>query len=578
MSKNKIKLTSAENKLKEKQARNLGPNRSSSFSNLNKTEKKDSRNNNVAKLTTVKETLKVRSKSEVFIGRSQTVISKKDSEISSFNIMMQKLKGSLTISPSVKDDLKGNLKGVAHKAAKPQVKSLCLVGGAATLAATWEILMTQPSKLKDVQVVIISSPMWVEGINEQLWANQPWGQPKRYLPRAMRSIAEGLFPDYPDTEPLTFKMIKDVIVKLREVLKEAGIQVIEEEVESVNECRDGLRIKINGVDKVIIPHHDYHVVHSGRKLCDIPGIKLNHFGNAYKKSAEELAESPMAMVASGLSAFWAIRDFKDKTNVIHIIPKGDRELPMHNFDCVLRLEEAEFFASKDEDRVLIRGLCIKNNKMMTWDVRKSEIYSAKGFELSDVVQISKDKVTLVDTSPKSEDIYNYYDLKGEKYICTNDMRGTLLPPGNLASNCRAVLSAVSKIIDDHGDLILGDGQAVTSFEVWKEATLSKARKLGITIHENFYSTVFNQIKSIMSQGFPDDDQLWEVIKRLYNRGVTVNGLLEPVKQPIAVNKNGVSITQSQFETLFKKPTQLVVVKEAKKDKQEAEENNVKFEL
>ncbi|MGQ3889281.1 hypothetical protein ACQUW5_09645 [Legionella sp. CNM-1927-20] len=536
------------------------------------------------RLFTVKEPIGRGSRLTSVAEQRQTLTIKKDYVKGSFEMMLQQFKSNLSISASLsfytplkKVEVESKIESKVEQP-QPQVKALCLFGGVATLAAIWENLMVQPYKLKGTQVVIISSPMWIENINEQLWANRPWGQSKRYLPRAMRCVADDLFPDYPDDELLNFRMIKDIITKLRELLKEAGVQIIEDEVEAVKESKDGLSIVVNGEEKLIIPHHDYHVIHSGKKLIEIPGIKLNHFGNAYKKSEKELAESPMAIVASGLSAIWAIQDFKGKTNLIHIIPKGDRELPMENFDCVLRLEDAEFFAADDEDRLIIRGLCIKNNKIMTWDVRKDVIYSARGFELSDVIQVSQTKTTIVNTAAKSKDLCNLYDLRGEKRFYANDMRGTLIPPGNLASTCRGILCAVSKVMNDNSDLILGDGQAVTSFEAWKEATLNKAKKHGVMIHDDFYKVVFDQIKSITTYFLPHDDQLWEVIKRLFNKGILIDGLLGPIKQPVAVNCHGKPISLTQFEIIFRKPVQLVVVNEAQKPKEEAKCEGIKFQM
>ncbi|WP_131782147.1 hypothetical protein [Legionella gresilensis] len=513
--------------------------------------------------------------------QQQTI--KRDDLKGPWKMKVEQFKPNLSISASIsffsslkEVEVKSKIETKAEQI-QPQVKALCLFGGAATLAAIWEVLMVQPYKLKGTEVVIVSSPMWIEGINEQLWANQPWGQPKRYLPKAMRYVAGELFPDHGEDKPLTFKMVKDVVIKLRELLKEAGVKIIEEEVEAIKESKDGLTITKNGTEQVIIPHHDYHVIHSGKKLIEIPGIKLQHFGNAYKKSAEELAQSPMAIVASGLNAIWATRDFKGKTNLIYIIPKGDRILPMDHFDCVLRLEEAEFFTTDDEDRIIIRGLCIKNNKVMTWDVHKDVIYSAKGFELSDVVEVNETKITIVDTAAKPHDLYSLYDLKGEKRLHTNDMRGTLVPPGNLASNCRSILSAVGKVMNDNSDLILGDGQAITSFEAWKEATFNKAKKQGVSVHEDFYKLVFNQIKSVTTHFLPHDDQLWEVMKRLFNKGILVDGLLKPIKQPVAVNCNGEPISLTQFEIIFRKPVQLVVVNKSEKPK-ETECEGIDFKM
>lgn len=424
-------------------------------------------------------------------------------------------------------------------------EAVCFLGGDSMYETVLQLYDNNP-EMEKKDVTIISSSSWLKNIHRD-WDDQPWGQTKNYLLKYSSLIAKELYPSYPEDKPLKYKMMLDIHRGKEELLKEKHVKIIDNHIDYIVEEKNGLYMVVGKNKQLLVPHNNFYFVHAGREPIGIDECAVQHFGAIYSRGKQDLKGVPLVVVGSGLNLKWAIRDFPERP-IIHVILQGDRSLPeLHEFlDASLYL--ANSVIENEEDGTLtIRGQDLKSGKNIVRYVPATEVYSALGFELNkNRVKIDENKVIYIDVAPSVKDINNYSNLKGERSLQTKDMRGTLVPDGNLTLNSLKMFHQLGTKYP------LNDAKSVIFMEGWKNAVIQNAKNASITIEPRFFDNLKEVIKHSFSDILPSEEQVWQVIKIIYNKGVS-SDLFYGVTKPVARDSNGHGVVWNDFKAMILNP-------------------------
>ena len=429
------------------------------------------------------------------------------------------------------------------------------------------LFLREKTHLDPKDIVIVSSPTWLEQSHAD-WDSTQWGQSSRYLTPCMKRIAKTLFPTYPEADLLTYGMMKEILKAQRALLVDAGMTLIEDKVDNIVLSEKGLSVHSTAIDapstRVLTSHDSVHIFTAARCEQSTLGLhglqtQARSYGVAYSMSKKE-AESnePMVILGSGVNLSWAARDFPNR-QIIHLIPKGDRERPdlAGSLYTSIRMDEAEF-SLYSSGALTISGVDLNSNKEMQLRVSKSQIFSSMGFFLNKaLVKAAPEKLTLINTEASPKAIIECSNFSGEKHIKTTDMRGTVLPQGNLSMAYHQILGSITKLTD----YPVTDVFAVMFIEGWQKAIVQKAMDVGIHINSKFFPTVHDLLKHSVTHGIPRDDQLWQVISNTFTKGISPESPdQKPI--PVAINKEGDPLTWIQFKQLIEATSTIEASKSA----------------
>ncbi|WP_133129047.1 hypothetical protein [Legionella nagasakiensis] len=466
-------------------------------------------------------------------------------------------RGPVIVEPRVKH------RNVAYtddmdKSEEVRPKYKIMIGGIATQA----MLLKQAEKYPEIceTTTVVSTPSWLLKLHPD-WFMQPWGQSMNYLPEVSRRIVKHFFSKFPENSLMNFEMMAKVEEEQRRQLRERGFHLIEDPVDRIEATSKGAIIHWGDMIERVGTDEDYEIVHTGRVPIGPEGIPVQHFGDAYSVSKKE-SNIPRIIVGSGLNAYWACRDFSNLGPIVHLIPPGDRVLPdlkgvLH---AAVQLEESQIDPLPDKT-VLIIGKDLFSGKKIEMRVEISQIYSAMGFRLArELVTGESDRVRYVDTAPNPDAIKTFVSAAGVSTKKAMDLRGTVVPDGNMALNYLKIQAAL-------GYYDLRESNAVLLTTAWENAILKKAMKMGVTIEPEFFDAVEDRVKHGFEKFIPSESQVWRVIRNAYEKGVP-NGEHLGVTKPVATDRAGKPIAWEDFKKMILAPTERVLEEAHIKDKAE----------
>ncbi|WP_133127473.1 hypothetical protein [Legionella nagasakiensis] len=433
-----------------------------------------------------------------------------------------------------------------------------IIGGLASQASVLAQVQKSPELCE--MTTLVSAPSWLLSIHDD-WEGQPWGQPMRYLPQVSRDIAAKLFPKFDDYELLTFGMMAAIEKEQRRQIRERGIHLIEDSIARIEGTPSGVIIHCNGRTESV-GDGNYEIVHTGRVPIGLEGIPVQHFGDAYSVSKKE-SNIPRIIVGSGLNAYWACRDFGNLGPIVHLIPPGDRLLPdlkgvLH---AAVRLEDSKISDPLPDGTVLVTGKNLFSGKKIEMRVEISQIYSAMGFKLDrELVTGEPSRLRFVDTAPNPDAIKTFFSAAGASTTKAVDLRGTVVPNGNMALN-------YFRIQAELGHFDLREPNAVLLTTVWENEILKKAMKMGVRIEPEFFDAIESRVKHGFEKFIPSESQVWRVIRNAYEKGVP-NGEHLGVTKPVATDRAGKPIAWEDFKKMILAPTERVLEEAHIKDKAE----------
>ncbi|WP_133127475.1 hypothetical protein [Legionella nagasakiensis] len=441
-----------------------------------------------------------------------------------------------------------------------RVSHRVLIGGMATHASLLAQAKENPGICE--MTTVVSTPSWLLRVHPD-WHKQLWGQPIRYLPQVSQDIAKILFPEFSDQRLMTFGMMAAIEKEQRRQLRERGFHVIEDPVGRIEGTSKGVIIHRSGITERVGTDGNYEIVHTGRVPIGPEGIPVQHFGDAYSVSKKE-SDIPRIIVGSGLNAFWACRDFGNLGPIVHLIPPGDRVLSdlkgvLH---AAVQLEESQIDPLPDKT-VLIIGKDLFSGKKIEMRVEESQVYSAMGFRLArELVTGDASRLRFVDTAPSPDAIRTFHSLStpGESTVKAMDLRGTVVPNGNMALN-------YFRIQAELGHFDLREPNAVLLTTVWENEILKKAMKMGVRIEPEFFDAIESRVKHGFEKFIPSESQVWRIIRNAYEKGVP-NGEHLGVTKPVATDRAGKPIAWEDFEKMILAPTERVLEEAHIKDKAE----------
>ncbi|MFZ4077193.1 MAG: hypothetical protein ACOYKA_04325 [Legionellaceae bacterium] len=359
---------------------------------------------------------------------------------------------------------------------------------------------------------LISEKSWVLDIHPD-WYLQPWGQNKRYLPPALREIAQNLYHNYPDENLMNFGMVKHIFEEQRRQLRESGIDFIEEHADSIEQKKDGSLVAlVLGKERLICETPNFHITHAARRPISPDELAVRNFGDSYREPKEK-TNQPIVIVGSGVSLNWGCRDNESLRPVIHLIPPGDRSrLDLkRSLDGAFHMSDCSIDSSS-KDTVVIEGINALTGLVSFVQVKPSHIFSAMGYELDKkLVKVPQGKVTELDGSPKPEAVVTAHAVtSGQRSRKAMDYRGTNVPDGNLGLNhLKIKLSA--------GEYVASEQNAILLFDAWKKTVSELAVDAGIEINPEFFDIAEHRIKSIYSLRVPPEEQVYQVLKSAYEK-------------------------------------------------------------
>lgn len=105
---------------------------------------------------------------------------------------------------------------------------------------------------------LILQDFWLDKVDESR-LDTPWGQYPNEYPLFFRQKLNQLFPHYPQDQRITFRMFKQLRLAVIEDLKKSGVQVISDNVVSIDpiehQHQHCVVIKLSKGDPIILPHH-----------------------------------------------------------------------------------------------------------------------------------------------------------------------------------------------------------------------------------------------------------------------------------------------------------------------------------
>ncbi|AHE66948.1 hypothetical protein [Legionella oakridgensis] len=426
-----------------------------------------------------------------------------------------------------------------------------LVGGMSVQAS----VLAQAQKKPEIvgKTTVVSSLTWLQKLHPD-WYEKPWGQPKRYLPDVSRGIADVLFPHYPDDKLMTFGMMKAIEEEQRKQLKGLGIPLIEDIVHRIVGGVDGVAIHCSDEVIKIATGTDYQVVHTGRVPIGPEGIPVQHFGDAYSVSKKD-SQIPRVVIGSGLNLDWACRDMHHLSPIIHLIPPGDRARPelADKLHAAIQLEDAQLeFLDEEDVRILAKD--VFRGRTIDMRVMTSQLFSAMGFKLDRTLVVTDDpsRVQYVDTAPSPDAIKVFISSTGVETVKAMDLRGTVVPNGNMMLN-------FLKIQHELGHFALDEKNAMLLTTAWEDAIAKKAAAAGVQIQPEFFRNIEDRVKHSFEKFIPSEVQIWRVIRNAYEKGVSFfddDGVVR--SRPMAVDSKGKPMEWEDFKKLITSPTEDVM--------------------
>lgn len=390
---------------------------------------------------------------------------------------------------------------------------------------------------------LISEKSWVLDIHPD-WYLQPWGQNKRYLPAALREIAQKLYPNYPDENLMNFGMVKHIFEEQRRQLRLSGIDFIEEHADSVEQKKDGSLVAlVLGQERLICETPNFHITHAARRPISPDDLAVRNFGDSYSRPKEKTKE-PIVIVGSGVSLDWGCRDNALLRPVIHLSPPDERDRRDLKNSLYAAFHMSECWIDSSEDKVVIEGTNSLTGLVSLVQVKPSDIFSAMGYELDKkLVKVPEEKVTELDGSPKPEAVVTVHAVtSGQRSRKARDYRGTSVPDGNLGLNhLKIKLSA--------GDYVASEQNAILLFDAWKKTVSELAVDAGVEINPEFFDMAEHRIRSIYSVSVPPEEQLYQVLKSAYEKAGGMK------------NKDGTEVSWDDFLTFIRTPMETLTEEE-----------------
>ena len=296
-----------------------------------------------------------------------------------------------------------------------------LLGGMAMDAVALQMTSLHPEMSH--RLYRFGKPNWICNVKSQFLQNK-WGQPIDYAPFPTFQIAKELYPNHPiDSQQMTFEMMSETIKKQREVIRERGIDLFDNDVAEITEDPNNgdMLVELDNGHVERIPSGGNHYVINATRHVNLPnGIPddvshcIQSSDNLYTKDAvstnpEKIVErEQIIMFGGGRNLDWALMHFPDK-DIIHVIPKDDRmREDLDNPDYVGRLrhvmlDEVKLRMGERGNNIFISGQDIKGGKLGIF-VPKTNCYSAMGttFNANVLRQFPHDKVVEIDTVKSPE--------------------------------------------------------------------------------------------------------------------------------------------------------------------------------
>ena len=314
----------------------------------------------------------------------------------------------------------------------------------------------------------------------------------------MAEIAQRLFPDHQIDKKMTYNMVKKIYEDQENQLRSMGIDIITDNVKLISQ--EGPRLILHTADKstCLSLDRNFHIINAARTTdtSGIPKTQTTPFGDFYTRSIKEiLSGGPIVILGSGLNATWALRD--SPAPVIHLIPKGDQVREdlygEKNFRASISMADKDFQLIPHPDgTVTIKGRDLKTNKDLQVRVPESNIYTSKGSFLNkSLIRSDPEKVTHVDSGAQPENLRTAVAFNGSQATRAIDMRGTVIPPGNLRATYHTIIANIRDLMSyPTHDLYA----AVDHKQEWRKAVVDKLEKAGCHIEPFFFKKIFLLLK------------------------------------------------------------------------------------
>lgn len=367
------------------------------------------------------------------------------------------------------------------------------------------------SSFQDVnKIAIVGKRSWLCDVHSD-WDDKPWGQCKRYLPEPMREIADDLYKDYPDDVLLNFGIMKNVVLELERRVQESGVSIIDREVLAFKETQDGLFATMKDGEELYLCDENYKIVNA----ANIPGAYLdlpnNNSGGLYHLSRQESTDT-IAVIGSGANLTWNCRDFSQVRRLIHILPPNERLRPELNDKLYYKIRLDENSQIKTiGDELYIYGVDILSGEKVVANIPKNRVYSALGHKHNyDIVsRLDTKKVSNVDCGASNKSVLFRQSVSSfEKGYVAYDLRGTVVPPGNVKYNFLSILYEI-------GMFDPAMPNAVIAYENWQKEITKIAVAQDISIDPDFFSALQPLVKHMYSLQVPTPEMVMQVIKSQY---------------------------------------------------------------